>query len=329
MRRDVKPEFHGHVEIDLQALRMGRGVEFDLYIAEGSELVLYRAASLPFRTEDSARLAQSGVHALYVPAAQESQLSQYFEQHLDEILDDEAVSTAAKARTVLFTAEHLARDILAEPGKRTLRRAIRVIHGLAKFGTTNPLAVRQLVRSALDRRSLHAHSANTAVYALAIAHRDGARNLERVAELTMAAYLHDVGMSEIPSEILEKPGPLDANEWARVQQHPEIGERIIAATGAFSDRVTRAVRMHHERLDGGGYPDGARGAETPWEARVTAVAEVYDALTSEQPYRPSIRSFQAIQLMLEGEAGALDRDAIRSLIPALSGDLPGGKAESD
>lgn len=74
--------------------------------------------------------------------------------------------------------------------------------------------------------------------------------------------------------------------------------------------------MHHERID------GAQGTEIPWEARVVSVAEVFDALTSQRPYRQPIRSYHAIQLTLDGESGVLDRDVIRSLIPTLSSDVP-------
>ncbi len=310
------------VQIDLRALRVGHELDFDLYIQEGAELVLYRAAGRSLTADVVARLMHSGVQALHVPDAQRGAVGTYFERHLDELFKDAAVPTAAKARAALVTAEGLAGDIVSDPSEQNLRRATNVINAIANFGTTNPLAVRQLVRYLRTTNGLAIHSANTAIYALAIAHRSSARNLNRVSELALAAYLHDVGMSEIPVAVLEKPGPLDADEWALVQRHPESGERIVAETGAFSDRVSTAIRMHHERLDGGGYPEAARGSEIPWEARVTAVAEVFDALSSNRAYRKAIRSFQAIQLMLEGEAGDLDRRIIRELIPALSSEVP-------
>lgn len=222
----------------------------------------------------------------------------------------------------------MAGGIVSDPSEQNLWRAANVINAIATFGTTNPLAVRQLVRYLRTTNRLAIHSANTAVYALAIAHRSSARNLERVSELALAAYLHNVGMSEIPVTVLDKPGPLDADEWVLVQQHPKSGKRIVAETGAFSDQVSIALRMHRERLDGGGYPEGAHDSGIPREARVTAVAEVFDALTSNRVYRRAIRSFQAIQaiqaiqLMLEGEAGDLDRRIIRALIPALSSEVP-------
>jgi HD-GYP domain-containing protein (c-di-GMP phosphodiesterase class II) len=308
--------------VDLQALRVGADLDFDLYISESGELVLYRAASLPFDVGDASRLATGGARFLFAPDDHAARVARYFERHLTDILTDDAIPTAAKARTAVFGAEGLARDILDEPNEQNLRRARRMVGSIVSFGATNALAVRQLIRATSDHGGLEVHSTNTAVYALAIASRAGITSLTRVVDLTLGAFFHDIGMTEIPLEILEKPGPLTPDDWELVWRHPEIGEGIISETRVFNDPVATAVRMHHERIDGAGYPDSAQGAEIPWEARVVSVAEVFDALTSQRPYRQPIRSYHAIQLMLDGESGVLDRDVIRSLIPTLSSDVP-------
>lgn len=101
--------------------------------------------------------------------------------------------------------------------------------------------------------------------------------------LRLAARLHDIGKLEISEEILDKPGELDAEEWAQVRLHPLLGAQICIGEGL--DDIASWVRSHHERPDGTGYPDGLRGAEIPLQSQILAVADAFAAMTSDRPYR--------------------------------------------
>jgi diguanylate cyclase (GGDEF)-like protein len=107
---------------------------------------------------------------------------------------------------------------------------------------------------------------------------------ERV-QLRQAAELHDIGKLGIPDEILAKPGPLDPEDWVFVRRHPLVGERIIGAAPALA-AAAKLVRSTHERLDGGGYPDGLAGDQIPLGARIIAVCDAFTAMTSPRPYAP-------------------------------------------
>src|SRR5207249_553727 len=96
--------------------------------------------------------------------------------------------------------------------------------------------------------------------------------------------LHDVGKLAIPDDVLQKPGPLDVNEWAFIKQHTVMGERILVASPGWSG-VGTIVRATHERWDGEGYPDGLVGEEIPLAARIIAVCDAFSAMTSQRPYR--------------------------------------------
>ncbi|MEE3157596.1 MAG: HD domain-containing phosphohydrolase, partial [Pseudomonadota bacterium] len=104
---------------------------------------------------------------------------------------------------------------------------------------------------------------------------------EDAEELLHAAPMHDVGKIGIPDAILQKPGKLDADEWAIMQQHPDIGARIIGEHDASMLQMARRIALgHHEKWDGSGYPAGLAGTDIPVEARIIAIADVFDALTS-------------------------------------------------
>jgi two-component system cell cycle response regulator len=110
---------------------------------------------------------------------------------------------------------------------------------------------------------------------------------EQVTHLLQAASLHDVGKAAIPDAILNKPGSLDAQEWAFMHRHPVIGERILGAAPALA-QAAKLVRSSHERVDGKGYPDGLAGDDIPLGARIIAVCDAYDAMTSDRPYRAAM-----------------------------------------
>jgi HD-GYP domain-containing protein (c-di-GMP phosphodiesterase class II) len=104
------------------------------------------------------------------------------------------------------------------------------------------------------------------------------------AQLACGFLLHDVGKLAVPDAVLNKPGPLDADEWDLMREHPEKGAKILS-TIPFLDRALDIVRHHHERWDGTGYPAGLQGEEIPLWARIFAVVDTVDAITSDRPYR--------------------------------------------
>ena len=116
---------------------------------------------------------------------------------------------------------------------------------------------------------------------------------EERAPLLQAASLHDVGKAAIPDEILNKPGPLDDDEWALIRRHTLVGERIVAAAPALLP-ASKLIRSSHERFDGNGYPDQLRGEDIPLGSRVIAVCDAYDAMVSDRPYRPALDSEEAV-----------------------------------
>ncbi|MEQ1691291.1 MAG: HD domain-containing phosphohydrolase [Gemmatimonas sp.] len=126
-------------------------------------------------------------------------------------------------------------------------------------------------------------------------------SLPELSILYRGGLMHDIGKIGIPPAVLDKATHLDDTERALIERHPEIGERILRPIPAFVDALP-IVRSHHERFDGTGYPDRLRGEEIPWLARVLAVADVYDALVSDRPYREGLSAKAAIT-MIESNVG--------------------------
>jgi two-component system, cell cycle response regulator len=130
--------------------------------------------------------------------------------------------------------------------------------------------------------ALGSHVAEVADLAERVGRSLGMEGTE-LSDLAAAAALHDMGKIAIPATILSKPGPLDESEWVFVRRHPVIGERIVSAAPALA-RAAKLVRATHERLDGGGYPDGLKGSEIPLGARIITACDAFVAMTSPRPH---------------------------------------------
>jgi HD-GYP domain-containing protein (c-di-GMP phosphodiesterase class II) len=154
------------------------------------------------------------------------------------------------------------------------------------------------------------HAERVAAYGLELARAHG---MPRATdpEIEFAFLLHDVGKVAISDVILHKPGRLTWRERAEMRRHPVIGDVIVRGIDFLGD-ARAVVRSHHERWDGGGYPDGLAGAQIPLAARVFAVADAFDALTSDRPYRAAA-SFEQARTVIRAEAGTqFDPDVVRT-----------------
>jgi putative nucleotidyltransferase with HDIG domain len=171
----------------------------------------------------------------------------------------------------------------------------------------------------LDARDRYTagHSAAVAIYA-----RDIAARLGRSAEEQQLAHLcglvHDIGKIGLAPGLLEKPGALTLEERRQMQQHSAIGERILAKVEDYAE-IARIVRHHHERMDGMGYPDEIAGDAIPLLSRIIAVADAYNAMTSDRPYRDAMPSRVARIRLAQGVEGQFDTSVVAAFEAILAG----------
>jgi putative two-component system response regulator len=141
---------------------------------------------------------------------------------------------------------------------------------------------------------------------------------KRVQLLRLAAPMHDVGKIATPSEILRKPGLLTADERKEMNRHTTVGHEILADSESELLRTAATIALtHHERYDGSGYPRGLAGKEIPLEGRITAVADVFDALLSDRPYRPAYPVEKAVEIVKENRGARFDPEIVDLLLEHL------------
>ncbi|MCR4402070.1 MAG: HD-GYP domain-containing protein [Firmicutes bacterium] len=159
------------------------------------------------------------------------------------------------------------------------------------------------------------HSDRVAVYSAAIA-RQLHMGESEVEKVEYTGLLHDIGKIGVPDELLSKSGQLRTDEFQTIQQHPVTGARILSEISFLRD-VAATIRCHHERLDGHGYPNGLTERDIPFHARILAVADAYDAMTSDRPYRRGYPPEEAVRRLLAGSGKQFDPEVVRAFVEHL------------
>lgn len=167
----------------------------------------------------------------------------------------------------------------------------------------------------LDARdaSTKGHSNRVVAFTLRLAKELGITDPDELRALEQGALLHDVGKIGVADAILRKPGPLDAEEWVEMRNHPVLGYKILKDIEFLQDALP-VVRYHHERWDGKGYPHGLKGMAIPLGARIFAVSDAFDAITSERPYSKA-RTYEQAKAIITKESGAaFDPTIVRAFL---------------
>jgi HD-GYP domain-containing protein (c-di-GMP phosphodiesterase class II) len=136
-----------------------------------------------------------------------------------------------------------------------------------------------------------------------------------VERIHAAGVLHDLGKLAIADAILHKPGALDDDEWTEIMRHPDIGARILEIAGAGD--IAEWVRAHHERVDGRGYPNGISGQQIPLEARILAVADAYEAMIADRPYRAGMPAVDACEELVRCSGTQFDPAVVEAFLASV------------
>ncbi len=194
----------------------------------------------------------------------------------------------------------LSTAVASMPGTASDKEALNVIYALAA------------TIEAKDRYT-YGHSRKVSNYAVALAEKLDL-SPEKVAVISTAALLHDIGKIGIPDEVLNRPGALDAQAWEMVRAHPKLSTTIVSHVLDLVSCVP-AILHHHERWDGSGYPTGLKGENIPIEARILAIADAFDAMTSSRPYRGALSYQEAIAELKRCAGSQFDPQLVEAFLP--------------
>ncbi len=313
--------------IAVQDLRLG------MYIHElcGSwmEHPFWRSRFLLTQQNDLKTLLASGIREVWIDTAKGADVTQGATARTDEDVAEETEYLLREADKSLFTSTTSMADEVRQAMKlcntakqsvvdmfSTARmgkaievgQALTLVEDIANSASRHPHALISLARLKNVDEYTYMHSVAVCGLMIALA-RQLNMNEERVREAGLAGLLHDIGKIAITNQILNKPGKLTDTEFAVMKTHPERGLRILQNSDSVSPAVLDVCLHHHEKIDGTGYPHGLRGDDISLLARMGAVSDVYDAITSDRPYKQGWLPAEAIRKMAEWSKGHFD-DAV-------------------
>ena len=268
----------------------------NIYSADGTLLI---AAGLEIKEAYLNRLKELGVYSVYI------------DDGVREVEVEDVVSERTRVEALKLTRNAMTR--IGAGARMAIDEISRVMDDMMDELMANPKLMLNLVDIRAMNDYTFGHCVGVTVLSLMTAITMGYNQFD-LKKLGLGALFHDLGKIRIPESILYKPGPLSPIEWEEMKRHAAIGFELLRERGDFNIVSAHVAFQHHEKFDGTGYPRGIRGREIHEYARVVALADVYDALTTDRPYRPRKLPHQAILIIRDGIRTHFDPDIIPAFI---------------
>lgn len=294
----------GYLPIDVALLTSGPRRGFDLFRRVSEQMVLFCAAGYRLSNKAMENLRGDQECTLYVPVEQGEPLTRYAEAALTKTMRDTRLPVGRRTEILHTTARTIMADILANPAAAdVVRRGARIASATVDLFAQDHAALRSMAALFTRDYYTYTHCVHTCVLGVALYKYLISPKLDQLRRFGLGMLLHDTGKSLVDPQILNKPARLTENEFRQMQIHPLMGWRTLQQQGVSDDLIRQAVLCHHEKLDGSGYPGGLHAKDLDPPARVAAIVDVYDALTTDRQYRPAMPHFEAIELMRNAMLG--------------------------
>ena len=252
------------------------------------------------------------------PSKEEKKLSTASDK-LREAIRDRSLPAPEKSRIVRDNAMTMMNSLLEQPTAKNIRTAKKAITEIVELILTDDDATSYLTKITSHDFDTYAHSVNVGLLAVSMAKLlFRGSNAHNMHELGIGFFLHDLGKVQIDQKIINKPGRLTTDEMKVMRNHPAFGFKILQNAHQLSEECKTIVLQHHERYDGTGYPKQLRGEEIHLYAKICALADVFDALTSNRPYRKKMDLFDALILMKKEMINHFQKDLYEKFVLMLS-----------
>ena len=314
--------------VPLATMQSGTMAPVDLYIrsTKPGPVTLYRSADTPVRDEVRERLLANGVSTLWLRAEDRDAFGAYIERNLAAIVSDDQMPVEDVSQVVYACSVRVMKDVFDNPRSGdSMLRIQAVVEGAVLALLKDLDALWHITSMASHDYYTYTHCISMCMFLLG-ACRDvlGITDRAQLVRIGLGGMLHDVGKSQVPKAILLKPGKLTQREFEKIKAHPLLGLRTVRQFNTVSLVTASIIRSHHERLDGSGYPDGLGANDLSQVVRLAAIADVYDALTTDRCYAPARKPAEALKMMLTQTGLQFDQPMLREFVRFLG---PGGDRE--
>lgn len=287
-----------YISFPIDSLQVDTSVDFDIYLTVKSKIILYREANLPFDEKTKQKLSDSKIKEFLIENCDKKKFFSYVEDNINQIMSDKKIPNEVKSKFIYETSKTVVIDLFEKPeSSKNLKRSLNILSSSLGFILSEKSSLYYLLRVASADYSTYTHSINVAIYAISLANSLKMFNKSDIVELGWGAMLHDVGKSKVPKEILEKKDNLTKEEYDQIKKHPAYGVSTLKKMDVLPEKAYLPVAEHQEKGDGSGYPKGLKLKEISDFGRITAICDVFDALTTNKPYRAGVSTIGAIKIM--------------------------------
>lgn len=294
----------------------GTAGQFDLYLKRGGGFVLYAKRGEHFTIEPKLKDLLD-VSEFYIRHDQRFDYETYLAKNLGGMLLNEKLPIEERSKLFYQISSGMLKQSFASKLPRGLdEKTYQAMQTLVKRGIallSKEESLKSLSEFLSHKYHAYSHSLNVMVLTISVLQSLPGMDQTTLFEAGLGAALHDIGKTQIPDAVVNKNGPLNQAEWEVMKTHP-VRALGICATMPISHVATNAILFHHERYDGAGYPGGIAGEAIPVYARVLALCDVYDALTSDRPYAKALAPYKALSIMREDMKGAFDPALYKRLV---------------
>jgi putative nucleotidyltransferase with HDIG domain len=308
-----------YIPVHLDGLVIDSVVDFHLHLQTSpGHFILFRGPDLEFTTAHHARLLANGVDTLWLKGDERRRYERYVEKHLETLLANPQIAMPRKVELLQSAAQTTLESVMVDPRHtEAVPRTRRVAQQTVQLIVREREALGHMAALMARDYDTVRHSMNVSVFATGLAHAAGVRNASDLRDLALGALLHDVGKSELPRELIVKPGAYTDEEMALMRTHVVRGEHILQQDGRMGSLGMVVVSQHHERLTGLGYPRALDPQHIHLFGRIAAIADVYDAMTSERSYQRAMKPADALQLMSTHLSSHFDKALLTRFVRTL------------
>ena len=302
------------IPIQLDSIRVDSVLNFDLYLNINRNLVLYRSADLPFTDRTRQKLLENSVDKIYITTESKHKYLLYIEKNLNKIIHDPQIPEIKKAGILYETSTNLVQDILSRPTYgENIKRSKELVGNTVNYILKGQEAFHSLMKISSFDYYTYTHSVNVCTFAIALAQQMGFHDQDFLFELGVGALLHDVGKSKISERILHKRSALNSIEFEIMKKHPKWGDDLMRETSQIPEASMYPILQHHERGDRSGYPNAIGLNEMHIFSKIVAIADSFDAMTTERVYQKAMDTFPALKVMYSIK-GAYDEEAMKAFV---------------
>lgn len=304
--------------IDKSLITEGSQIDFNLFLTNESKTAMSLFLQSDTAVDGNAKVKLREIESVYVSEEDEARYKAYVERHLQSIAKNSDIPTEQKARLVYEKASESIDLMFKNPESlENVKNAQPIVNNFIDIILRDHCAVESLMKITAHDYYTHTHSINVSIYTLSLGSYLGIEGKD-LEVLGMAAILHDLGKSKIAYEIINKNGKLTEEEFAKMKHHPAFGHEIALKLNITDERILTGIRHHHEKIEGGGYPDNIKGDKISQFARIIGVCDVFDALSTKRSYKDPMSSFQSLSLMKQQMVGHLDMSMVDAFIRMLN-----------